>query len=50
MYVRPIQKMSPKKQVEITNEDEQQHMADLKRLVEELIIMTKEINKKEELI
>ena len=34
----------PKKQVEITNDNEFHHRADLKRLVKELKIMTKEIN------
>ena len=37
----------PKKQVEITDEDEQQLRTDLKRLIEELKIMTKENKKKE---
>ena len=37
----------PKKQVEITDEDEQQLRTDLNSLIEELKIMTKE-NKKEE--
>ena len=37
----------PKKQVEITNDDELQHSADLKKLVEELKIVTEENKKKE---
>ena len=37
----------PKKQVQITNDDELQHRTDLKRLVEELKIETEENKKKE---
>ena len=37
----------PKKQVEITNDDELQHREDLKRLVEELKMMAEENKQKE---
>ena len=51
-YIRPTdtedeRNSDPKKQVAITNEDEQQHMTDLKRPVKELKIMTEENKKKE---